>query len=56
MFHRFLVVFLEVENVVEGRRYFISGILRGKYLSLCGYEMKLTFLNIHLLVLPITFV
>lgn len=41
---------------MEDRKYFVRGILSGKYISLCGYELKLAFLNIHLLPIPITFV
>lgn len=58
MFHRSLAVFLEIENLVESR--ILSGILSvmlsGKYIGLCGYELKFAFLNIHLLALLITFV
>lgn len=55
-FTDFLAVFLDIEKLVEGRKYFVRGILSGKYISLCGYELKLAFLNIHLLPIPITFV
>ena len=49
MFHSFLAVCLEIENLMKSR------ILSGKYIDLCGYELKFAFVDIHLLALPITF-
>lgn len=50
MFHSFLAVFVEVENLMESR------ILRGKDIDLCGFELKFGFLSVHLLALPVMFV